>query len=104
MAAAARAPRHYAARDALTAALEAALDARDGAGAIAACEVAIARDGDDAGAHRHLALLLAADGRLSEALAAGKRACALAPDDARSWVNLGRVHALGDLLDDAVLC
>ncbi|HEY0680852.1 MAG TPA: sulfotransferase [Steroidobacter sp.] len=47
----------------------------------------------DADAHRQLAHLHAMRGAKLPALTEARRACELAPDDPRSWSDLGRVHA-----------
>jgi tetratricopeptide (TPR) repeat protein len=84
--------------------IQAALRAGDGDAALELCNAALAGDPRDSAAERHRAVLLAAAGRRSAAIAAGRRACGLAPDDARSWSDLGRAHALLGDYEDAVTC
>jgi len=84
--------------------LQAALKRGDVAGAMRLCESAAAQDDNDPDALRHLALMLAADGRGPLAIETGKRACALSPDNPRGWSDLGRVYALLERYDEALLC
>jgi len=84
--------------------VEAALNRGDTSAALRLCESDPARDGKDPDALRPLALLLAADGRGAAAIATGKRACALSPDDPRCWSDLGRVYALLERFEEALLC
>lgn len=84
--------------------LQALVEAGDHQGALAFCRERIAAAPGDAAAHRHLALLRAAGDERGCALAAGKRACELAPDDPRSWSDLGRVYVLLGEMENAARC
>jgi tetratricopeptide (TPR) repeat protein len=84
--------------------VEAALRAGGASEALGICARTIALDAANAAAHRHLAVLLAASGDRGGAIAAGKRACELAPEDPRSWAELGRAFALLGDLEDAATC
>jgi tetratricopeptide (TPR) repeat protein len=84
--------------------VEAALKRGDASAALRLCASAAERDEKDPDALRHLAVLLAADGRGPAAIETGKRACALSPDDPRGWSDLGRVYAMLERFDEAVLC
>ncbi|MCC6302564.1 MAG: sulfotransferase [Gammaproteobacteria bacterium] len=84
--------------------LQALIEAGDRQGALAFCRERIAEAPGDAVAHRHLALLQAAGDERGYALASGQRACELAPDDPRSWSDLGRVYALLGEMENAARC
>jgi tetratricopeptide (TPR) repeat protein len=49
-------------------------------------------------------VLLAASGRDVDAMRAGRRACELAPRDARAHSDLGRIHAMRMRFDEAARC
>jgi tetratricopeptide (TPR) repeat protein len=51
-----------------------------------------------------LGLLLAAADRDVDAVRAGRRACELAPQDARAHSDLGRIHAMRKRFDEAAQC
>lgn len=88
----------------LIVAINAALDVRDVKRALQLCNEHIERAPDDAQAHRCLALLSVQSGARVIALAAGRRACELAPDDPKSWCGLGHVYAVLNELGNAAQC
>lgn len=84
--------------------VQARLEAGDVDGALADCHAQLASDPGSADAHRHLGRLLAARGEFVAGLRHAQRACELAPDDPRSWSDLGLVYASERRLDDAARC
>lgn len=91
-------------RSPLVLAINAALDARDVKRAQRICSERIEQAPDDAQAHRCLAVLSAQSGARAIAIAAGRRACELAPDDPKSWCGLGQVYAILNELSNAAQC
>lgn len=88
----------------LTIAVNEALDSNDAATAFKLCEDQLAKDPDDALAHRHLGLLHAAANTKGSAINSGKRACTLTPDCPKAWSDLGRIYAMLGELDNAAQC
>ncbi len=88
----------------LTIAVNEALDGNDASTAFKLCEDQLAKDPDNALAHRHLGLLHAAANTKGSAISSGKRACTLTPDCPKAWSDLGRIYAMLDELDNAVQC
>lgn len=89
---------------ALTIAVNKALDKQDVATAFKLCEDQLAKDSEDALAHRHLGLLHAAANTRGSAINAGKRACTLTPDCPKAWSDLGRIYAMLGELENAAQC
>lgn len=90
--------------ESLTAALRAAINAKDGVAALRLCEDRLRAEPDDAEALRHLGLLEASRGERGPALEAVERACRLAPEDPRCWSALGLVHIAFGSDQDAAAC
>ncbi len=84
--------------------LQRVLDEGDFDSALSLCQERVDADFNDADAHRYLALVHAAQGRRGLAVRAARRACELAPADARTWSDLGRVHIHAGKSLEAIEC
>jgi len=84
--------------------LQQILDRGDLSAALNLCNEQLLQTPADADTHRHLGQLHALQNHRTEALHHAQRACELAPDDARSWSDFGRVLASAGRIDDAILC
>ncbi len=73
--------------------------ARDWSGAQADLARAVTRNPRDSPSHRRLGLVMAAQGRLDEAIASLRKATEVEPLDATSWSWLGMLEAGADRLD-----
>jgi tetratricopeptide (TPR) repeat protein len=89
----------------MSADLQATLEAKGPAAAMALCRERLEVAPRDADAYRYLAQLHAFASEFSQAIGAAQRACELAPEDARGFSELARVHALqGQYAEAAYLC
>lgn len=75
-------------------AINAALAFDDPASALRLCNERLAAAPEDPDAQRYLGQILAQHGDLEAARTAARRATELAPNDARTWSDLGRVWVL----------